>query len=168
MALKRSVQMRNELLDTESFKTLMDGGLLVIFSGVQPINPSSPISASDKALLKVTVQAQGYSGGVNGLNFAAAATNGYITKDSAIWQGVGLDNGQAGYFRYFSNKDSTAATINQNIDASGNVASYSTVTASKACFEGTCGSTGDLQMVSNSIAKSATSTIDQFKVSLPE
>lgn len=168
MTLKRSVAMRNELLDTESFKSLMDGGLLVLFSGTQPTNPSSPIAASDKALLKITVNASAYSAGTNGLNFASSAASGYITKNSATWQGVGITSGNAGYFRFFSNKSSAGTTIDSNINSSGSVASYSTVTASTKCFDGTCGSSGDLQMVSTTITAGATSTIDQFKLTLPE
>lgn len=168
MALKRSVKMRNLLLDTESFKSLMDGGLLIIYSGSQPTNPKDPIGASDKALLEITVNASAYSAATTGLNFASVASSGFITKNSATWQGVGITSGQAGYFRFYSNRSSAAATVDTNTDASGNTASHSVVTASVACFDGTCGSSGDLQMVSTTITAGATSTIDQFKLTLPE
>lgn len=169
MSLKRSVTMRNNLLDTNSFKGLFDGGLLVIFSGTGPTSPSSAIGASDLALLEITINGSAYAASTTGLTFATSATSGYITKaTSDTWQGTGITSGTAGYFRFFANASSSAVNVDSKIAASGAVASYSTVTASTICFQGTCGTSGDLQMVSTTIEASATSTIDQFKLTLPE
>lgn len=169
MALKRSTKMRNKLLDSQSFKALMDGGLLVLYSGQQPSSPNDPIGESDRALMKVTVGAQDYDPATTGLNFATSAVDGYITKDGDTWQGEGIVDGQAGYFRFYSNVDGEAEAVDTaTSNADGTTTDYATVTANKACFDGTCGVTGDLQMVSTSVVKAAISTIDQFKLTLPE
>lgn len=173
MALKRSTNMRNRLLDTNSFKGLFDKGLLVLFSGSTPAGPNSTIGASDKALLEVTIDASAYNptssaSSNTGLVFASSAMSGYITKDaSANWQGVGKSSGNAAYFRFFSNVNSAAVNVHNAIASSGAISSTS-VTASTVCFQGTCGISGDLQMVSTSISSGTTSTIDQFKLTLPE
>lgn len=168
MTLKRSVPMRNKLLDTDSFKGLFDNGLLVLFSGSTPSAPSSAVGASDKALLEITVDAGSYSSAANRVTFASSATSGYITKTAAEnWQGVGKSSGAVSYFRFFSNVSSAAANVHGTIGSSGAITSAS-LTASTACFQGTCGTNGDLQMVSTSISSGVTSTIDQFKLTLPE
>ena len=174
MALKRSIPMRNRLLDSDSFKSLFDQGVLVLFSGTTPTaSGSTPaasvaVGSSDKALLVVTNNAASYSAASNGLLFASTATSGFITKDTAqTWQGAGKSSGSVSYFRFYSNKSSAATNIVAQIGASGAIASTG-VTAGQPCFQGTCGQTGDLQMVDTGITMGATSTIDQFKLTLPE
>lgn len=84
-----------------------------------------------------------------GLRFGSA-TSGYIEKDaSATWQGRGLKGGSAASFRFYTNAIETGAAT----DAER--------------FDGTCGLSGDLQMVSTTIQIGANSTLDKFKLTEP-
>lgn len=174
MALKRSIPMRNALLDSDSFKGLFDQGVLILFSGTTPTaSGSTPaasvaVGSSDKALLVVTDGAASYSAASNGLLFSSAATGGYINKSGTqTWQGAAKSSGSVSYFRFYSNKSSAATNVVAQIGTSGAIASTG-VTANQPCFQGTCGQTGDLQMVDTATTSGVTSTIDQFKLTLPE
>lgn len=119
MPLRLSTGTRTKLLDTGSLKTIFAAGFIDIYSGSQPA--SADDAATGTKLCTV------YSDGTTtGVNLAAAATAGVITKASGeTWSGTVLADGVAGYFRFRAAGDAgtasstTAARIDGAIGTSG-------------------------------------------------
>jgi len=146
MGIKLSTGMRDGLLDTNSFKGALDGGLLAIFGGTVP---ASADDATSGATLLVTIS---LSGGGSGINFETSAVSGVLSKASAeTWQGTIGTSGTATFFRFYeSGGDPTAAsTTEQRI-------------------QGTVGVAGaDLNLSSVSLTATAVQTVDFFNVTMP-
>lgn len=87
---------------------------------------------------------------LKGCNFGGADSGSISKASGEIWQGKGEDDGTAGWFRLYTNDEDEGEDD-----------------GTKVRFDGSCGSSGDLQMVSTAIQKGATSTIDQFILSIP-
>lgn len=155
MALKRSTGLRNAQLTQSSVKDILQYGVIRIFSGVQPANADA--AETGDLLVEITEGAKAFTSGVqeNGLRFAASASAGSLAKEGTqIWSGVGQVGGSAGWFRFYPNDVDT----NTGEATSGD----------KVRFDGSCGTNGDMLMASTTIQSGATSTIDQFVISLPE
>lgn len=139
MTVKISSGLANGLLSGDSFKALVEGGdggagfLIDIYSGARPASPD--LAATGTKL--VTLSAAGAG---TGLHLASAAAGGALAKASAeTWQGTGLANGTAGYFRLRTGADTGGAESTTAIRVDGTVAT----------------SGGDLNMTSVAVASGA-------------
>lgn len=146
MAIKLSTGLRDGLLDTNDFKTALDGGFLYIYDGTPPADADAANSGNT---LLCTISVDGL--GVTGLGFGTASS-GVLSKDAAeTWQGTNAATGTASFFRWTESGGTPAAasTTEQRI-------------------QGTIGVAGaDLNLSSVSLTISATQTIDFFNVTLP-
>lgn len=113
MALKVSAALRNAMLVTDSFKALMDGCFIYIFAGPIPDNPEDALDMDTTTqLVKIT----GPSGAV--LNFASTASNGVLSKNTDVWDGlIDFDGAVAGpgtltatFFRMTVGEDGRSAS----------------------------------------------------------
>jgi len=104
-------------------------------------------------LCQITLGSGAFSAGAatNGLNFDEdAIAAGVIAKTSAVWSGVNLATGTAGYYRLYANDYITGAST------------------TSARIQGTVGTSGaDLILASVSLTSGATTTIDTFSYTLP-
>lgn len=151
MAIRFSTGLRNKLLDTGSFKSIFQDGIIYIYSGSQPASADNAVSGT--LLAKVTQNAGAFTFGVatNGLEFEATAADGQLEKAPAeVWQWLGEAAGTAGWFRLMGNAldDLGASTTLPRMD-------------------GTIGTFGaDLNLSNVSIAISQTGTIDTFTINI--
>ena len=147
MSIKLSTGLRNGLLDTNDFKTALDGGFLYIYDGTPPADADAANSGNT---LLCTISVDGL--GVTGLGFDTAAASGVLSKDPAeTWQGTNAATGTATFFRW--------------TESGGTPAGASTT---EQRIQGTVGVAGaDLNLSSVSLTISAVQTIDFFNVSLP-
>lgn len=152
MALKFSQGLRDAILNA-GFKPTMDLGVLEVYSGTRPASADDSEGAATK-LLRITVGSAAYTTGtgVNGLNFATADA-GVISKASEVWSGVGLADGTAAWFRFYAKAYDTGAD-----------------SGTTYCrIDGAVGTSGaDLNLNSVTIVTSATTTIDQFDLTMAE
>ena len=133
-----------------AWKDVLRDGVIRIFSGSQPT--SADDGEIGTQLLEISISSGTFTPAspVNGLNFGDSVA-GVINKSSSeIWSGVGLVNGTAGWFRFYSNARTTGSS------------------AVAVRFDGACATSGgQLNMSSTSIVSGATTTIDSFNVTLP-
>jgi len=132
-----------------SWRDLFKDGILDIYSGTMPV--SADAAETGTKLVSITVSSGAFTAGqpANGLEFGAPSA-GVISKDSATWSGVGLANGEAGYFVFYDNAYTAG----------------SSTTAIR--FMGTCSETsGDLLMSDCTVTASVTKTISAFSITLP-
>ncbi|UJX41692.1 hypothetical protein K9F62_03040 [Desulfovibrio sp. JY] len=150
MALRLSTGLRNQLLGTNSFKSIMQNGVIRIFPGVQPTSADDGESVSH--LLEITVSSGVFTAGTatNGINFGDPA-DGSISKAAAeVWSGAAAATGTAGWFRFYANDLTTGADTTH------------------ARFDGSVSTSGaQLNMSSTAITSGATTTIDSFVVTMP-
>ncbi|MHC1788994.1 hypothetical protein [Solidesulfovibrio sp.] len=150
MALRLSTGIRNLLLGTSSFKTIMQNGVIRIFAGVQPASADDAEGASP--LLEITVASGAFTPGTatNGLNFAAPAAGACAKAAGEVWSGVAAASGTAGWYRFYANDRTTGADTTH------------------ARFDGSVSTSGaQLNMSSTAITAGATTTIDSFAITLP-
>jgi len=131
----------------QSFKEIFEYGVLCIYTGNQPADADT--APSGTKLLEITVDAGALTKGTktNGLQWDDPSA-GVIGKNGDAWQDAALATGTAGWFRFYANDFDTGA------DA--------------LCFDGTVGTSGaQLNLSSVAIVLAATTTIDEFEVTLP-
>jgi len=135
------------LLNGRSFKDIFTYGILEIYSGSQPADADT--TESGTKLLRISASAGAVVPGVltNGLTFDAPSA-GVLSKAVAqTWQGAGLADGTAGWFRFYTNMYHTGSGT------------------SKVRFDGSVSTSGaQLNLSSLSIVTSAITTIDTFTV----
>jgi hypothetical protein len=155
MALRLSTGLRNNLLGTNNFKALFGSGCLDIYSGSPPSNADAAETGTLLARITEGSWTAGTGGtgggtvGTGGLNFGTAA-NGVIAKNANTWSGTGIANGEAGWFR-FREQNICTGTSSTSIR-----------------FDGVCAvSGGDLNISDLTITASATTTIDNYSITLP-
>lgn len=103
MSLKVSSGLRNQLLDTGSFKTIMDDGLINIYSGTPPVSANDAIGSAGSNTLLSTISVDGAGGG---LNMDSTADTGILAKDSVeIWKGTNAASGTASFYRHVASGD---------------------------------------------------------------
>ena len=116
---KFSTGLRNTMLGSQSFRDALNGGELRIYAGTAPATADAAVGAST-LLVALTVDGLG-----GGLNFAAAAENGAISKSSSeVWKGTVAATGNAAWFRYVAAGDTgassgTALRVQGTIGAAG-------------------------------------------------
>lgn len=132
-----------------AFRDIFKHSVLEIYSGTQPATADT--AESGTKLLRITVSSGAFTAGspTNGLLFAAPAA-GVISKSTAVWSGVGLASGTAGWWRLYDNAYTTGISTT-GIRMDGNCAT----------------SGGDLNMASLSVTLAATTTIDSFAITQP-
>lgn len=136
----------------QAFRDIFNYGVLCIYTGNQPANADT--APTGTLLLKITESSGAHVAGAvaNGLNFDAPVA-GVIGKNSTAWSGVGLATGTAGWFRFYSN-------LYLSMGAG--------LGADSLCFDGTVGTSGaQLNLSSVAIVTDATTTIDEFEITLP-
>lgn len=142
---KFSTGLRTQMLDTDSFKNIMDGGLIKIYAGAAPADADAAIGS---ATLLCTISNNSTG---TGLNFDTAATAAVIAKDpTQVWSGVNAASGTAVFFRHVASGDTGVAS------------------ATQARIQGSISTIGaDLNLSSTALVSGATQTIDYYPVLLP-
>lgn len=141
------------ILNGRTFRQLFRNGILEIYGGTLPSNPQTSESGYTK-LLRFTISKGVVVPGVatNGLNFAVVAVDGILSKEEAeVWQGEGLDDGNAGWCRFYANHYPTGAD-HDALRFDGDVG----IPASGAMIE----------LVSLTIQTGIATTLDTFDVNL--
>ena len=150
MTLRISTGLRNGLLGTSAFKTLMANGIIDIYSGSQPADADTAESGTQ--LVRITLASGAFVSGeaANGLEFGTPSA-GVLAKAAAeTWSGVILATGTAGWFRFYANTVVTGGST----------------TAVR--FDGAISTSGQqLNLSSTSLTLSATLTIDAFTITMP-
>jgi len=134
--------------EAQSFKDIFAYGVMCIYTGSQPA--SADVAPTGTELLRISKSAGTVTKGTatNGLEFDDPVAGVLGKKDADTWSDVGLATGTAGWFRFYAN----------DID----------VTAGALCFDGAVGTSGaELNLSSTSIVLAATTTIDEFEITLP-
>ena len=142
-----SVQLRNDMLVTSPFKTLMDGGKINIYAGATIPATAEEALPGDETLIYTIDNATA------NVTFEATATGGVILKTAAeTWQGLALAGGDLAYFRYYLPPDDPA-----------------TLDATALRVQGTVG-TAFADMIVANITKVTNDplVIDFFALALPE
>lgn len=143
MSIKTSTGLRNGMLVTGSFKSLMDSCTLKIYDGVEPATADAALNTNN---LLVEIKNAGAA-----LTFEAAAASGVVSKTPAeVWASVILLSGTASFYRLEANGD-TGGDSDTEIRYQGSVA--------------VAGS--DLNLSSIALTAGATQNIDHFSVALP-
>jgi hypothetical protein len=126
----------------------MTGGVLDIYSGAIPADADAAEGAGVK-LLRITVDHGAFP--ANALHFEPVATAGVAEKETTeTWQGLGLDDGTAAWFRFYDSNDTPGAS------------------GTALRFDGTVGTSGaDLLLTSTNIVNGATTTLDTAEFTLP-
>lgn len=145
MSAKISTGLRNGLLVTGSFKSLMDGSKMRIYSGPVPATADAALSGNT---LLCEVSDDATSGGID---FDAAASGGVLSKDpSQIWRGVNAATGLASFYRIVEDADD------------------GTLSTTRRRMQGTVQTAGGgLNLSSTSLTAAASQTVNFFSVSLP-
>lgn len=135
-----------------SFADIMANGVARAYSGTQPA--SADDAETGTLLLKFTSSAGAFTAGLptNGLLYSVTASSGEVTKlATQVWSGVGLASGTCGWIRFYANDETTGASTSAvRFDVNVSTTNY------------------PIKMPSTSIVVGATSTIDSFKVVVPE
>jgi len=150
MALRLSSGLRDMLLGSASFKTIMQNGVIRLFPGVQPSSADDAEGASP--LLEITVSSGTFTPGTatGGLNFTAPSGGACAKASGEVWSGVATTSGTAGWFRFYANDRTTGADTTH------------------PRFDGSVSTSGaQLNMSSTAITAGATTTIDSFLVTMP-
>lgn len=141
MAIRLSTGLRDGLLDTGALNSLLANAKLEYYTGAQPASADDAVTGTKLLTIDNTT----------GINFAAAAVSGTISKlGSETWSAAAIASGTAGYFR-------------MSVLADANALSTTAVR-----IDGSIGSFGaDLNLTSTNIVSGATQTVDAFDVTLP-
>ncbi len=142
MSLKLSTGLRDGMLDTSPFKTLLDASRVKIFSGAAP---ASADAAEGTLLVSI-----GSDNADTHCHFLAAAVSGVLSKNADIWSGVAGAGGTANYFRLVVNTDTGV------------------LSTTEIRMQGTVGTSGaDINMGGVTIVSGATQTIDTWDLTMP-
>ena len=147
MALSLSTGLRDGILDSFALNALLAAGEINIWSG------SAPASADDTATgTLLVIIGEGASNGTDlALSFLNTATSGVLSKQIGTWDGIALQTGTAGYFRFCASVADDHSTSTSEIRIQGAVST----------------SGAELNMSSTAITSAATTTIDTFDITMP-
>jgi hypothetical protein len=142
---KFSTGLRNGMLATDSFKNLMDGSFLNIYSGTVP---ASADDALGSAVLLCTITES--DDGTTGLTFGTPV-NGVIPKTtSEVWEGTNVASGTASFWRLETSSDTGASSTTEHR------------------VQGTIGSVGtDMLASNNALTEDEVFPLNYFNVALP-
>lgn len=150
MAFQFSTGFKDNLLDTESLKSIFDDGFITIYAGTIPASPDDGIGAA-VAIVEYT-DANQVAGVGTGLDLEAAAVGGAISKAAAqVWEGTAGATDTATFFRFYQLADAQSGA---------------STTAPR--IQGTVGGGGaDLFVASTSFTSAVDYTLDMFSLSIP-
>jgi len=142
---KFSTGLRNTMLDSQSLKSVMDGGLLHIYSGTAPATADDSVGSATPIL---TISVDGTGGG---LHFSSTAENGAIGKDTAeVWKGTIQATDTATWFRLVASGDTGGSS------------------GTEARIQGSIGVAGaDMLMANTTLTASEEFTLNYFTVVMP-
>ena len=145
MSLKISTGLRNGMLDTGSFKSLMDTCTLKIYAGVEPL------TADDACANTLICEVFKDNDGITTLTFQSPAVAGVITKTTAeVWAGTNAVSETATFYRLeLAADDQLLSTVHKRVQ--GTVAL----------------SGGELNLTSTVLTQSSVQNIDFYSVALP-
>lgn len=145
MTAKVSTGLRNALMVTGSFKSLMDGCKLRIYAGAVPATADAALGG---ATLLCTVSNDATA---TGLTFDGSPSNGVISKTAAeIWRGVNAASGTATFYRLEEDTDDgTLSTTRKRVQGTVAVAG------------------GGLNLSSVSLVAAASQTVNFYSLALP-
>lgn len=158
MSVSLSTALRNAMMDGGSgkgFKGALEDGIIEVFTAPRPANADA--AETGTKLLRITVASGAFVAGTgtNGLSLGTPS-GGAVAKASEVWSGVGLANGVANWYRYYSNAALTGAETAFDH------------TATKVRMDGSCATSGSqLNMSNTNVVLNATTTIDSASFSLP-
>ena len=143
MALKSSTGLKNSILATGSFRSVLGGGVIKLYGG--PVPADADAVASSDLLCTISLNDTGA-----GLSFEASATGGVITKSAGeVWKGTTVLTGIATHYRFVASGDTGAAST------------------SEPRLQGTVGMAGaDLNLSNTSLISGAVQTIDYYAATL--
>ncbi|MBI4695588.1 MAG: hypothetical protein HY749_16345 [Gammaproteobacteria bacterium] len=118
MSLNRSTGLRNKLLDTGSFKSVMNLCFINIYSGARPASADDAVPGGCVLLAVISD-----NGGGSGLNWDAAAAAGALLKSQTqTWSEDSiLADGTAGWFRIYEATDTPAGASTTKARADGTI-----------------------------------------------
>ena len=145
MTIKTSTGLRNAMMATGSFRTVMNECVMNIYAGSIPATSDASLGGAT-LLCTVTNDAT-----ATGLTFEATATDGALTKTVAeVWRGVNVASGAATFYRLETAADDGLASTTQSR------------------VQGVIGVAGaDLNLSSTSLISAASQTIDFYAIALP-
>lgn len=146
MSLKFSTGLRQGLAVSGSLRSLLNQGLLRIYSGTVPTNADAALGS---AVLLNEISAGGTG---TTLTFEAAAPGGVLTKSAAEnWTGNNLESGTPSFFRFVQPTDTGNASTTE------------------VRLQGTCGPIGnDLMITQLPLVASQPLTLELFQLAIPE
>lgn len=149
MALKLSTGLRNQLLDTNPLKTILNLGFISIYSnsGALPASADAALVGGTHVLLCHISN----NNTTTGLTLAAAAASGVITKNlSETWSKAAVATGTAAFWRF---------------EAVGDTGALSTT---EARIQGLCDVAGsELDIPSLSIVSTTVYTLNNWSFTIP-
>lgn len=133
----------------QSLKDILHAGVMCIYTGSQPA--SADVAPTGTKLLEISKDSGAFTKGTvtNGLDFDAPVAGVLGKKDADTWSDAGLESGTAGWFRFYANDFDTGSNA--------------------LCLDGSVGTSGaQLNLSSTAIVKDATTTIDEFELTVPK
>jgi len=145
MSLKISTGLRNAMLDTGSFKSLMDTCTLKIYAGTEPADADA--ACANTLICEVFKD----NDGITTLTFQSPAVAGVITKTTAeVWAGTNAVSETASFYRLeLAADDQLASTIHKRVQSTVALAG------------------GELNLTSLALTMSSVQNIDFYSISLP-
>ena len=151
MTIKLSTGLRNNLAGSLGFGASFNKGVILIYSGPQPL--SADAAATGTLLGTVTAEGGAWVAGspTNGLSFDAPAA-GVVSKAPENWKFTGLAAGVAGWFRMV-----------------GNVIDNGGPSTTLPRMDGSIGSPGaaDMGLSNIQVAVGSPNTVDVFQFTVP-
>jgi hypothetical protein len=137
-----------------SLKDIFKDGVIKIYSGTRPTDADTSLGGATLLVTISLASATFTSGAVaGGLEFGVAASGAIGIASGAVWSGVGVQTGTAGFFRFYANATDAGAADTTFI--------YPRI-------DGTVATSGaDLNMISTAIRSGSINTIDTFTITLP-
>lgn len=133
-----------------SFRDIMRDGVIRVYSGAQP--SSADDAETGTLLCKLTLSSGTFVAGedANGLELGESAS-GIIGKEvGEVWSGENLASGTAGWFRWYSNSETTGAST------------------SAVRLDGACGTSGaEMVMGSTSLSAGVDTTVNSVQITQP-
>lgn len=145
MTIKLSTGLRNAMLATGSFKSIMDGGFLKIYGGAIPATANAALGA---ATLLCTISNNSTGTGVT---FDGTPVDGVMVKEpSEVWSGINAASGTATFYRFVTAADDGSDSTTQSR------------------IQGTVGTAGaDGNISSTALVSAAPQAVDYFSLALP-
>ncbi len=123
MSLKLSTGLRNQVLATGSLRSILNGQVIRMYSGPEPLSPDDAISSAINTLLLT----YSLNATATGLTFEATPVAGSLVKTVAeTWSGVGTGTngvlrGQMGFWRMVPSADDQSLYSDSALRLQGNV-----------------------------------------------